>query len=397
LNNGISIPLASIITFFYLYFFSDIWQIFKKKSISLSNFFSLFIIIYIAFKISRYSEFGNDAVAHFSLFYLMHYLLKNNVKKLNLQKILLISVFSFINKPTLGLVFIAPTVIFILQNNLKIKKICFILFSFPTFFLYLWLIKNIIISGCAIYPVKITCIKSLPWTDIQKIITVSNESEAWSKAWPDRTNKNITIEEFKKNFNWLDAWTKKHLKYILRILIPYVTILLIIIMFTKIKFKDISTKSNKDLNARFFLCLIICIAGVFSFFFIFPLYRYGYSYIVTLISLICIYLIRKKLPLTKNITIYKFILVSCIAVIIAKQVIKIFNIHKHPFWPNVYTLNTNGTINEKKKIKVGDNFFYYLADKDDLLCMYSKPPCTSYITENIKYIKKNTYSFIELK
>jgi hypothetical protein len=397
LNNGISIPLASIITFFYLYFFSDIWQIFKKKSISLSNFFSLFIIIYIAFKISRYSEFGNDAVAHFSLFYLMHYLLKNNVKKLNLQKILLISVFSFINKPTLGLVFIAPTVIFILQNNLKIKKICFILFSFPTFFLYLWLIKNIIISGCAIYPVKITCIKSLPWTDIQKIITVSNESEAWSKAWPDRTNKNITIEEFKKNFNWLDAWTKKHLKYILRILIPYVTILLIIIMFTKIKFKDISTKSNKDLNARFFLCLIICIVGVFSFFFIFPLYRYGYSYIVTLISLICIYLIRKKLPLTKNITIYKFILVSCIAVIIAKQVIKIFNIHKHPFWPNVYTLNTNGTINEKKKIKVGDNFFYYLTDKDDLLCMYSKPPCTSYITENIKYIKRNTYSFIELK
>ena len=52
---------------------------------------------------------------------------------------------------------------------------------------------------------------------------------------------------------------------------------------------------------------------------------------------------------------------------------------------------------KKKKIKVGDNFFYYLADKDDLLCMYSKPPCTSYITENIKYIKKNTYSFIELK
>jgi hypothetical protein len=217
LNNGISIPLASIVSFFYLYFFSDIWQIFKKKCISLSNFFSLFIIIYITFKISRYSEFGNDAAAHLSVFYLMHYLLKNNVKKLNLQKILLISVFTFINKPTLGLVFIAPIVIFILQNNFKIKKICFILFSFPTFFLYLWLIKNIIISGCGIYPVKITCIKSLPWTNIQKVIMISNESEAWSKAWPDRINKNITIEEFKKNFNWVDTWSKKHLKYILNI------------------------------------------------------------------------------------------------------------------------------------------------------------------------------------
>jgi hypothetical protein len=397
LNNGISIPLASIVSFFYLYFFSDIWQIFKKNCISLSNFFSLFIIIYIAFKISRYSEFGNDAAAHLPVFYLMHYLLKTNVKKLNLQKILLISVFTFINKPTLGLVFIAPIVIFILQNNFKIKKICFILFSFPTFFLYLWLIKNIIISGCGIYPVKITCIKSLPWTNIQKVIMISNESEAWSKAWPDRINKNITIEEFKKNFNWVDTWSKKHLKYILNILIPYMTILLIMIIYIKIRFKDIATKTSKDLNTRFFLCLIICLVGVFSFFFIFPLYRYGYSYIVTLISLIFIFLIKKKLPLNKNITIYKFILISCITIIITKQVLKTFNIHKHPSWPNIYTLNIDGTIYEKKKINISNKFVYYLADKDDSLCMYSKPPCTSYIAENIKYIKKNTYSFIELE
>jgi hypothetical protein len=57
LENGISIPLASIVSFFYLYFFYDIWKIFVKKKIpNLSNFFSLFVLIYIAFKITRYSE-----------------------------------------------------------------------------------------------------------------------------------------------------------------------------------------------------------------------------------------------------------------------------------------------------------------------------------------------------
>lgn len=396
-NNGISIPLASIVSFFYLFFFYDIWKILKKKNLNLSNFFSLFIIIYISFKISRYSEFGNDAVAHLSFFYLIHCLLKNNVKKINLHKILLVSVFTFINKPTLGLVFIAPIIILILQHKFKIKKIFFLLFSFPNFFLYLWLIKNIVISGCGIYPVKITCIKSLPWTDIQKVITVSNESEAWSKAWPDRINQNITIEEFKKNFNWLDAWSKKHLKYILKILITYIIILLIIILFIKIKFKNVTTENNKDENTRFFLCLTICIVGTLSFFFIFPLYRYGYSYIVTLISLIFMSLIRKKTSLNKNVTIYKFILISCFAVIITKQAIKILNIHKQPLWPNIYTLDINGIIYEKKKIYISNGFFYYLADKGDLLCMYSKPPCTSYIAENIKFNEKKTYSFIELK
>jgi hypothetical protein len=64
-ENGISIPLASIVSFFYLYFFYDIFKVAKKKEPpNLSNFFSLFILIYIAFKIARYSEFGNDAIAH---------------------------------------------------------------------------------------------------------------------------------------------------------------------------------------------------------------------------------------------------------------------------------------------------------------------------------------------
>jgi hypothetical protein len=397
LENGISVPLASIVSFFYLYFFYDTWKVaVKKEASNLSNFFSLFILIYIAFKIARYSEFGNDAVSHLSFFYLISCLLKSKIKEINFNKILLISVFTFINKPTLGLIFIAPIVIFFLQNSFKPKKIFYLLFSLPALLLYLWLIKNIIVSGCAIYPVKISCIQSLPWTNIQQTVNANIESNAWSKGWPDRMDKNISIEEFSKNFNWFHAWSKKHLKHILNIVIPYATTLFFIILYIKIKFKSTTVKNNKDFNASFLLCLITSGIGTFSFFLFFPLFRYGYSYIVTLVSLLFILIIKNQISVKKNIQIFKIILISCFIVIIAKQEIRIFSNSKNKPWPNIYTLDPDSQVFSKKKTIINDGFFYYLANKGDQLCMYGKSPCTSYPVKKVKYIRKFEYSFIIL-
>ena len=398
-ENGISIPLASIISFFYVYFFYDICKVvLKKESFNISNYFSLFILIYITFKIARYSEFGNDAVAHLSFFYLISCLLKSDLKKIDFNKVLLISVFTFLNKPTLGLIFIAPIVIFFLQNSFKLKKIFYALFCLPALLLYLWLIKNIIISGCIIYPVKITCIENLPWTNIEQVTNVNIESEAWSKGWPERIDKNISIEQFSKNFNWIATWKKKHLKHILNILIPYIIILFSITLFIKIKFQNIMVKKNKNLNFGFFLSLIISGVGAFFFLFSFPLYRYGYSYIITLISLIFIFTIKNNLKVKENIPIFKFIFISCLIIIIAKQGIRIFNNYKkNTPWPNIYTLDLSNKIYSKSKININNEFSYYLADKGDRLCMYSKSLCTTYPMENIKYSLKKTYSFLTIK
>jgi hypothetical protein len=396
-DNGISIPLASIISFFYLYFFYDISKVaIKKEAPNLSKFFSLFILIYIAFKIARYSEFGNDAVAHLSFFYLISYLLKSNIKNINLNKILLISVFTFINKPTLGLVFIAPIAIFFYQDKLSLKKIFNILFSFPALLLYFWLIKNIIITGCIIYPVENTCVKNLPWTNIQQTLNANIESQAWSKAWPDRIKENISMEEYNKNLNWVSSWSKKHLKYILNILIPYITVLVLIILYIKIKFKKKKEKNYKDFNIKFFICLVISFIGFLSFLFFFPLFRYGYSYIVTFITLLLILTIKKQLSVRENIPIFKFIFFTCFIIIMGKQAFKIINNSTNSLWPNIYTLEEKAMIYPKKKIAINNNFFYYLADKGDYLCMYSKSPCTSYFVKNLKYSYKKTYTLLSV-
>ena len=228
-EQGITLPLASIVSFFYVYFLNDVWRVIKKKDLpNIGNIFSLFILIYISYKITRYSSFGNDAVSHLTFFYLISYILKNNFNNLDFNKTFLISVFIFINKPTLGLVFIIPGIIFLTKYNLISKKLLKLLYSYPLILLFLWLIKNLLISGCFIFPAKITCVESLPWTDNEMIIKAYKESEAWSKGWPDRKNKKIKMSDFNKNFNWFDAWSSKHLKYILKIIIPYIIVLMFI-------------------------------------------------------------------------------------------------------------------------------------------------------------------------
>ena len=336
-------------------------------------------------------------MAHLSYFYLVSCILKNKLKEINVNKILLISVFIFINKPMLGIVFLIPAVIFLIQNNLKLIKIFNQIFSFPVLLLLIWLIKNVITSGCIIFPIKYTCIERLPWTNIQQIKNSQIEGQAWSKAWPDRIDKNISMEEFNKDFNWLSAWKQKHMKYIVDILFPYILILTLITI--SIKYKNKISKSyddtGDDLNKRMRLIMLISVIGIFSFFIIFPIYRYGYSYFITLISLIFAVLVKKNLKSMKNIFIFKFFLIIFVLAFGGKQLQKLTTNENNDLWPNIYTLDINKhkKIYTKQKILINENFYYYHANKGDNLCMYSKSPCTSYvIKKNIKHTKKFGYS-----
>ena len=49
--------------------------------------------------------------------------------------------------------------------------------------------KNIIVSGCVLYPVKSLCFSNLKWTDIKKVENVSKENEAWTKPLEFHLNK----------------------------------------------------------------------------------------------------------------------------------------------------------------------------------------------------------------
>ena len=110
---GILIPPASLMIYCLLYFVSEVYKYFQNNKIfTLEIFFNIAVIIYITFKINRYSGFGNDAVAHLLFFYLISIFFKSKENYISLYKTSLISVFIFLNKITLGLSFLFPIYIF---------------------------------------------------------------------------------------------------------------------------------------------------------------------------------------------------------------------------------------------------------------------------------------------
>ena len=110
--------------------------------------------------------------------------------------------------------------------------------------------------------------------------------EAWARRGLKRTNREISMEDFNKNFNWFEAWNKIHSKKIMKILIPYSLLILFFIFYLR---------GNKLINrdrGKINLILLMSFLGSFIFFIKFPLYRYGYSYII--IFLTCLFMFFSK-------------------------------------------------------------------------------------------------------
>ena len=284
---GILIPLISIYSFLTFYFLGDILSFILDKSKQncnyLSIFFSSLVLLYISYKINRYSGFGNDAIGHMLYFYLISKLI--NYKKFDypsFNKIYLISVFAILNKFMLIFSILIPIYIF-LKNKVSFKKA---VFSLPTIFLCLWILRNIITSSCVIYPQLNTCFTDLKWSNEKDIIHMSEVSEAYSKDWPNYKNKRVSMKEYSKNFIWLYTWKNNHFKKITKILIPYLVTLIFIYLY----FKFIREKKyyfNLD-SYIFKLPLLVSLIGSLFFFLKFPIYRYGYSYLITFLILILI-------------------------------------------------------------------------------------------------------------
>ena len=127
--------------------------------------------------------------------------------------------------------------LFILLKFIK-EQSFFILFKFtifPVFIGILWVLKNILISACFFYPVKITCFKNFSWysKDINKLIS---DTRDFHNAY--------TIE--KNFFNWFkDFFIDGKYAYIYQ---NYLISFLIILFLYKYLF---TTKSKKDMNSLF--------------------------------------------------------------------------------------------------------------------------------------------------
>ena len=148
---------------------------------------------------NRYSDYGNDHPSTIFFIYFICIFIKNfNHFDLDVKKYL--SIFaSFIF--TLKVFYFIPLILcaylWLSKVNLKIFNVAN---NISVFLLVFWFLKNILVSGCVIYPVSFTCINNLPWYDLSKNYfinanQISLESEAWAKNWNTHRKKETNLNK----------------------------------------------------------------------------------------------------------------------------------------------------------------------------------------------------------
>ena len=181
------------------------------------------------------------------------------------------------------------------KKKFKIYKNKKIIFSI--IIVICWLIKNTLTTGCIIFPISSMCLKELTFTDIEMIKKISIASESWAKAWPNRTDNLISMEEFNKNFNWFPGWFESHFKIIHEKFFIFIYFLFIV-SFYGLVFAKKSNYSIKNITVLRYSIIVSLILSLI-WFFKFPLYRYGQSSIASLTILIFLLLFLKYIDLDK--------------------------------------------------------------------------------------------------
>jgi hypothetical protein len=238
--------------------------------------------------------------------------------------------------------------------------------------------------------------KSLYWTNIDEVYLQSLEGEAWAKGWVNQTQIE-DFNEFSSNFNWLQSWFNVHFKVIIQKFSPIIIFVLLFLLI--IKLSDLFFFKKKlikvYLNKHIYFIFLFSVLNFIFWFYKFPLYRYGYSFI-TVFFIILLNILFFKIFKKINIFYLKKIIIiiiffSFIGLFVKnfqRIFISFYKEYSYYPWPNLVSMRLDNNYPFLKVVNVGDSFYYY---SEDSACMYLKSPCSNYFKKNLEY--KNIASY----
>ncbi len=393
---SLSIPAALIFALFIFFLFSFFLKFIKKNEYNNSLIFFLLIIISI-YSYNRFSEYGNDTPSHIFLILLFIYIVSKNKDEEYFPNIILISTFLIFLKPFMIILGFFIFYLFIKQKK-KLNKLIKPKIIFSIIFLFLWLIKNIGVSGCLIYPISSLCIKDLLITDIKKTKHEEISGEAWSKDWSNYKEKIYKIEEYNNNFRWTKTWYKNHFKIVIEKFTPILIFLFLIYFLLSLNKQNM--KRNK-ISIDDLIFLLFFLLFVFLWFIKFPLYRYGSSFLIVFFVYLTT-LFTKNFEYSKkekNIKfIFSFFLIIAILAFFTKNSLRIYNnFSSGNYFQLIQNLNSKNQSKEFsfQKIILGKKGHYFFSNGK--LCMYSKSPCTHIKLNNIVFSRSYNYKIFYKK
>ena len=384
--NGLLIPIAFVPTFFFIFCYKKFKINFKKINCRENSYFIFLFLVISIYSFSRYSGWGNDAQVHIFYFLSIIFFLENIYDRNNLitfYKLSLVSIFTFFMKPFYIIAVIMPLIFFI-KSKKKIKIFKSKTSMFLTLFFILWLLKNFLVSSCLIYPLNATCLKSTSWYN-SNTQNISVQGEIWAKDWVNKKDNSISIDNFLENFNWLNTWKENHLKVIIEKISPVVIFIFINFLIFLLS-KSFKKKSFKEENFFLISLFVINLLGCLIWFLKFPIFRYGLSYIYSLVIMSCYFIFIRNIDWKRAFPLANLFLAIVYLAFFGSFVKNFSRIYKSDnisVVPLIYDKNIDGKVT--KYFNKDSVFIHY---KNPIgLCGYSKSPCTLSDTNVKKEIK----------
>ena len=286
----------------------------KKEKINVTNYLSLFSIIFINIFFYRIAEHGTDRSAQILIFILMIEMIifinLKNIKSIDLFKIYLLAAIIVSLKAfyILYAVFFIP-LLFLMKSKNKsyTKSFIFLIFN-KYFFLFLLLLffvlfTYLINTGCIIYPLSITCFDNLNWSiPSAETLKMNNHYELWSKGGLTPTSRVSNPNEYIQGFYWVKNWINI---YFFNKVSDFVLGLILLVIIVMISFKGKSSNKYKhkhkyNFNYIYLIYLILVALGI-EWFYNHPALRYGGYCIIALLFFIpvCIRLEQIQIDYTK--------------------------------------------------------------------------------------------------
>ncbi len=338
---------------------------FKKEKIDITNYLSLFSIIFINIFFYRIAEHGTDRSAQILIFLLIIELIifsnLKNIKSTNLFNVYLLAALIISLKAfyMLYAVFFIPLLLLMKSKSKSyIKAIVFLIFNkfFGLFLLLLFfvLFTYFINTGCIVYPISATCYDSVNWSiPSAETLLMNNHYELWSKGGKTPISRVSNPVEYLQGFYWVKNWMNiyffnKVFDFILGLIL---LVIIVMLFFKRLSFKKYKKKNNSYI---YLIYLLLIILG-FEWFYNHPALRYGGYCIIALLVFLPVSL---KLELNKiNYKKYtRVVLILGIITIVVfnlrnvNRIIKEVNFYNYKPVSEAFYLVENGNFRIQKKM-----------------------------------------------
>ena len=348
--------------------FSNLTLLIKLKKnidnnqITFVTYFTLLVLIFINIFFYRISEHGTDKSAMILIFLLFIEIMLLSNFKINISNqiskiyILIGLIISFKAFYILYGVFFLVILNHLLRNfNIMetLKKIfynTFFIFSFAIFSLVIF--NNFIISGCMIYPVKLTCLQPIWAISLEEVSVLNDWYEQWSKAGAGPNFRVENPSEYIQYFNWVNNWMDMYFFNKMSDFLLGLTLLSGIIYFTFKSKIIIKIKKRKVL-----LILTVIFILLFEWFYNHPALRYGGYCLIASIFFISVSLLLEKFSISKEKLIkkIKYLIAITILVFISRNINRInYEVKTYGYQPlkvTYYDIKPN-FFDNAKRIKI---------------------------------------------